>query len=123
GLERSRLAARDPVEPADSRVGLPGGRSDFLLTTGRSYNRVEGLPIAFGPRLETESSNPLRLEALGVYRTESGLNLDPAEMGYFVRADQYLGGFREFRVGAQLYSVVDPIEAWQMTDLETGLST
>jgi hypothetical protein len=100
-----------------------GGRSDFLLTTGRSYNRVEGLPIAFGPRLETESSNPLRVEALGVYRTESGLSLDPDEMGYFVRADQYLGGRREYRVGAQLYSVVDPIEEWQLTDLETGLST
>lgn len=122
-FERSRLALDDSAESTSGSLGIPRGRSDFLLTTGRSYNRVEGLPIAFGPRLETESSNPLRLEALGVYRTESGLSLDPVEMGYFVRADQFIGGFREFRVGAQLYSVVDPIEAWQMTDLETGLST
>jgi hypothetical protein len=107
----------------------PGGRArapgtnDFLITTGRSYNRVEGLPIAFGPRLRTAGSNPLRIQALGVYRTESGFTLDVDRMGYYVRADQYLAGRREIRVGATLHSMVDPIEEWHLSDLETGLAT
>jgi hypothetical protein len=115
---------RSPELAADTSSTNPlSGQSDFLLTTGKSYNRVEGLPIAFGPRIRTEGANPFRLEALAVYRTESGAKLDPDEMGYFVRADKYLGGSGAFRVGAQLYSVIDPIEEWQLTDLETGLST
>jgi hypothetical protein len=117
----------EEIIPADDWIiedgETSGGQSDFLITTGKSYNRVEGLPVAFGPRIWTAGANPFRLEALAVYRTESGLKVDPEEMGYFVRADQYVGGLREFRIGAQLYSVVDPIEEWQMTDLESGLST
>jgi hypothetical protein len=97
--------------------------SDFLITTGKSYNRVEGMPIAFGPRLRTAGSNPLRLQALGIYRTESGLTLDPDRMGYYVRADQYVGGRRNYRVGATLHSLVEPIEEWQLSDLESGLAT
>ncbi len=100
-----------------------GGTADFLVTTGKSYNRVEGMPIAFGPRLQTAGSNPLRLQALAVYRSESGLSLDTDLMGYYVRADQYLGGRRELRVGATLHSVIDPIEEWHLSDLESGLAT
>lgn len=96
--------------------------ADFLITTGRSYNRVEGMPIAFGPRIETRSSNPLRLQALAVYRSESRFEFDANRMGYFVRADQFLGGRGEYRLGATLHSVIDPIEDWQITDLEAGLA-
>jgi hypothetical protein len=99
------------------------GYSDFLITTGRSYNRVEGMPISFGPRLQTEGSNPFRLQALAIYRSEMGFTLDTERMGYFVRADQFIGGHRQIRAGASLYSLVDPIEEWQLTDLESGLAT
>lgn len=99
------------------------GRSDFLLTTGNSYNRVEGLPITFGPRIQTEGSNPLRVQALAVYRTEAGFTLDTDDMGYYVRAEQFLGGRRALRVGATAHSLVDPIEDWHVSDLENGLST
>jgi hypothetical protein len=99
------------------------GYADFLIATGKSYNRVEGMPISFGPRLETSGSNPLRLQALAIYRSESGFSIDPDEMGYFVRAEQFFAGHREFRVGLTLHSLIDPIEDWQLTDLESGLAT
>ncbi|MEX0912566.1 MAG: polymer-forming cytoskeletal protein [Gemmatimonadota bacterium] len=99
------------------------GRSDFLITTGKSYNRVEGMPISFGPRLRTAGSNPFRLQALGIYRSEAGLRFDTERMGYFIQADQSIGGHQEFRVGATLHSVIDPVEEWQLTDLESGLAT
>lgn len=135
GGEIVTYAQRLPWEGSVGRIRLirsprladPGfsrdGSADFLIATGRSYNRVEGMPISFGPRVQTAGSNPFRLQALAVYRTESGFRLEPEEMGYFIRAEQFLGGFRDLRIGIGLHSVVDPIEDWQMTDLESGLAT
>lgn len=111
-----RPVSRVPSAPSS-------GRSDFLITTGKSYNRVEGLPITFGPRVGTAGSNPFRIHALGIYRTESGFTLEPERMGYYVRAEQFLGGHQEVRIGATAHSVVEPIEEWHLSDLENGLAT
>jgi hypothetical protein len=108
-----------PREAADRFLA----RSDFLIATGRSYNRVEGLPITFGPVIETASSNPLRLRALAIYRTESGASLDPERLGYYLRVEQSMGGFDHFRIGGTLHSLVDPIEDWHVMNLENSLST
>lgn len=99
------------------------GRATFLVTTGQSYNRVEGLPILFGPVIETEGSNPFRLRGLAIYRTENGPFLRTERWGHDVRAEQFFGGRREFRVGGGVYSVVAPIEDWHLSDTENGLST
>src|SRR5690606_3200892 len=99
------------------------GHSDFLNATGRSDNRVAGLPTTFGPRIEAAGPNPLRVHALAIYRTEAGFTLDTERMGYYVRAEQLLGGREEARVGLTAHSLVDPIEEWHLSDLENGLST
>ena len=99
------------------------GRSDFLVATGDSYNRVEGMPITFGPRIRTAGSNPLRVHALAIYRTETGVRIDTDDLGYYARAEQFIGGHESFRVGATAHSLVDPVEEWQITDLESGIST
>lgn len=120
------IRVRRPARSRASRGAGPvgeWGRGDFLITTGKSYNRVEGLPITFGPRIETEGSNPLRVQALAIYRTESGLTLDTDRMGYYVRAEQFLGGRRTLRLGLSAHSLVDPIEDWHLSDLENGLAT
>jgi len=120
---RIRRVEGTPGEAPRTRGGRMGGRSDFLITSGKSYNRVEGLPITFGPRIETPGPNPLRVHALAIYRTESGITLNTDRMGYFVRADQFLGGRQRLRVGATAHSTIVPIEEWQLSDLENGLAT
>ncbi len=106
------------------RRGVSGdGRADFIVATGQSYNRVEGLPITFGPLVETGGHNPLRLRAMGIFRTEAGPELGPERWGYEARAEQFFGGRREFRVGAGVFRLIDPIEDWHLTKLENGLST
>ena len=35
-----------------------------------------------------------------------GFTLDTERMGYFVRADQFVGGHREIRLGGSLYSLI-----------------
>lgn len=128
GQPRRRRAADDEEEGIGVMEGLGGtgegkrGRADFVVATGQSYNRVEGLPITFGPVVETEGSNPTRFRAQATYRTEEGLALGPGRWGYDLRVEQFVGGRRALRVGAAVRSVVDPIEA-HVTKLENGLST
>lgn len=104
----------------DERVA---GRARLILAAGRSYNRVEGLPIKFGPEVTTAGSNPFRLRALAVFRTEDRGPLGPERWGYDARIEQFLGGHRELRLGVRAFSVVDPIESWHLTDLENSLAT
>lgn len=99
------------------------GRSRLTVRAGRNYNRVEGLPVVFGPILETAARNPLRLEALGVWRTESGIDLRGSDLGYSVRLEQSLGGRDEVGVGVGVRSEVLPMEAWSVSDLEASLAT
>ncbi|MEJ2219135.1 MAG: hypothetical protein P8099_21330, partial [Gemmatimonadota bacterium] len=56
----------------EDRWTFHAGDSRLMLRAGTNYNRVEGLPIMFGPVIETAGSNPLRLEAMAIWRSESG---------------------------------------------------
>jgi len=102
---------------------LGAGYARLVVDLGPNYNRVEGLPVAIGPRIETSNRNPLRVEALAILRTEGDRPLDGDQVGYSVRAEQFLGGNRELRVGLAARSVVSPIETWQVSDLEASLAT
>lgn len=99
------------------------GRVDLGVAVRGSYNRIEGLPVAFGPRFDFGGSNPTRLEALLIYRTAFGLKFDEDELGYVVRLEQFLGGQRALRLGALLRSEIASIEAWGLADRENSLAT
>jgi hypothetical protein len=111
-LERGLSAGRD----------LRFGRADVFIGTQAGYNRVEGLPIAVGPRLRLGGSNPTRLRALAVFRTAAGLGLDSDRMGYDIAAEQELG-VPGVSAGVNVYSEITPIEAWHLTERENSLST
>lgn len=119
----------DGIEPIDRgrRDGVSSplgfGRSRLTVRAGRNYNRVEGLPVMFGPILETEARNPLRLEALAVWRTESGFDLRAEDLGYQVKLEQAIGGRDEVAVGVTARSEVLPLESWGLTDLEASMAT
>ncbi|HYR06295.1 MAG TPA: hypothetical protein VEQ60_00910, partial [Longimicrobium sp.] len=117
------LAADDEGRRAEERRKTRG-TEQFIFSPGRSYNRVEGLPIHLGGELETGGSNPLRVRAMGILRTanpESSMGADT--WGYDVRVEQFIGGYQALRIGARAFSVVEPIEGWHLTDLENSLST
>ncbi len=126
-----RIVVRGDVRDRDADADADGdegrsrrGRADFIVGTGNSYNRVEGLPITFGPVFETGGSNPLRLRVAGIYRTEGASGeLDADRFGFDARLEQFFGGHRAFRIGGSLYHRVDPIEDWHLTEMESGLST
>ncbi len=97
--------------------------SRFTIRAGTSYNRVEGFPVMFGPIVETGTHNPFRVEALGVWRSESGPTLEGDQLGYLLRAEQQWEGPLAVTVGTMVHSEVLPIESWGLSELETSLST
>ncbi len=123
--EEGRLIA----EPATRRAPLSAGRrfsfgrADFTAAVRGSYNRVEGLPVAFGPRLQLGGVNPTVLDGRLIYRTQSGISFRPNEFGYDVKAEQYLGGHRAALFGLALRSVIDPIQETGLSDTENSLAT
>lgn len=119
-----RLVAVAPETELELSTGreFNFGRTDLTVAAQRGYNRVEGLPIAVGPRFESRGADPFMAQALVVYRTESGLGIDPDELGYRVRVEKSFGS-RAFRLGVMLRSEIEPIEAHGLSDRENSLAT
>ena len=73
--------------------------SGLTLSTGRTYNRVEGLPILFGPSLQHDfGSGRVLIETLGIFRTAEQFTWDSGNIGHAARAELRLG--RELGVRA-----------------------
>lgn len=108
------------------RRSVNPGRASLVLTTGRTYNRVEGLPVMAGPRLTwNDRATAFRVEAFGIWRTATGFDpdLDRRELGYAALANLRLGSDRQIEIGARAFDAVTPIEDWQLRDDEVGLAT
>ena len=121
---------RDATDERRARFRLGGAPSartyaGFMLASGGAYNRAEGLPILVGPTLEAQLARDARLsvDLLGVYRTAGELDWDTEHRGHDARAELRLGRRRHVRFGGRVYDVVAPIEDWQLSSAETGLSS
>ena len=110
---------------ATARTSFQAGRirTTLSLATGGTYNRVEGLPILFGPLFELRPSSRTyaRLDLRGILRT-AGKAEDRSDFGYVARADFRIQGKPEFGIGGRLYSEVDPIEDHPFSSVESGWS-
>jgi hypothetical protein len=123
--EGDRLVSPAPDAPDWPGAGMATwfGRTDLILAVDGSYNRVEGLPITFGPRLQLGHSNPTVIEARAIYRTRSGLQVHPSDFGHDVRLEQYLAGHRGIVLGLGVHRLVDDIEGAGVSDTENSLAT
>jgi hypothetical protein len=112
------FAARQSWDIADSRVSL-------LLATAGTYNRVEGLPIVFGPAvdLRVARGTRLKLDALGLFRTGGQAAGEGADVGFMVRGELRRGEVTGFGVGARAYDAVTPVEDWALHGNEVGWAT
>jgi hypothetical protein len=123
--DRGQLVYVPPPPPAALAAGrdFRFGRTDLLIAVRDGYNRVEGLPVSIGPRVRLGRSNPTLLQALLIYRTAEGFSFDGEDLGYAIRAEQFVGGGRSARFGARYYSEIAPIERSGISDRENSLST
>ncbi len=125
---RIRAGRVDPrpdegVSPGFLSSDLGFGEARFTLRAASSYNRVEGLPVLFGPLIQTAGGNPTRLETFAIWRSTSGLNLDSDRLGYLFRIDQAVGGRGITSIGATAHREVVPFEDAGLTNTEASLAT
>jgi hypothetical protein len=97
-------------------------RAGILLALAGTYNRVEGLPILFGPRADLRVADQVRLQAdaTAILRT-SDISFASNDIGYRAHAELVLGNAnRNIGLGLRAYDTVSPIEAWPLKDFEVG---
>ncbi len=93
------------------------------LSSGKSYNRVEGLSILFGPSLTVEAPRyAVNLTAYVIGRTARRLSTSEPDGGHDLRLAIRFGPNKSLGLDGRVYDVVAPIEAWQMTEPEQGLA-
>lgn len=102
-------------------------RDDFLVALGGTYNRVEGAPILFGPRIDEWLTEDMRLRVslLGVLRSGRDFSLRTGDFGYRANAELLFGSLRSsnFGLGARAVDVVQSTETWPLKDYESGWSS
>jgi surface antigen Omp85-like protein len=104
--------------------GTADSRSSLTIATGGTFNRVEGLPIVFGPLFDRKLQDNVRfrLDALGVFRSAGDLSDSRSDLGYMLRAELRSGDIRPFGIGFRAYDVVAPVEDWGLRNAEVGWS-
>jgi hypothetical protein len=122
GLLEIRERRRPIGDLAAARTSFQTGkvRTTLLLSTGGTYNRIEGLPILFGPTfdLRTGRRSAFKLDLRGILRT-AGSNTRLADFGYQARGEFRFG---RFGVAGEVYSELTPIEDHPLSPGEVGWS-
>ena len=126
-----RLEARERRksfgEIASVQTSFRTGRinTKLSLATGQTYNRVEGLPIVFGPSFTTEGSDraDARLDVRGIFRPTSDRTKLRDDIGFVVSNEWRVGRQRRWLgFGGRGYRQIQPIEDQPLTKGEAGWS-
>ena len=93
------------------------------VATAGTYNRVEGLPINVGPALyQVTSWGSARLDAYAVIRTGSTFDTEHGDVGHDIKTEVRFGRRTGPAIGGRLFNTIDPVEPWQLSDIETSLA-
>lgn len=126
GLLALRERRRTLAELATARTSFQVGRirTTLSLATSGTYNRIEGLPIQFGPLFELRPSAKTyaRLDLRGILRTAGEDTELRSDFGYLARGDLRFSGRKEFGVAGLLYSEVEAVEDQPLSGAESGWS-
>ncbi|HZA93633.1 MAG TPA: BamA/TamA family outer membrane protein, partial [Gemmatimonadales bacterium] len=120
-----RERRRSLSELATARTSFQVGRvrTTLSLGTGGTYNRIEGLPLLFGPLFELRPSprTYARIDLRGILRTVGSAD-DRSDFGYVARLDFRVQGRPEYGISGRLYSQIDPFEDQPLSSIESGWS-
>jgi hypothetical protein len=118
------LRRRFPNLGARVSWGTAHSRSSLTIATAGTFNRVEGLPIVFGPLFDWKLQDYVRfrLDALGVFRSAGDLSDKRSDLGYMLRSELRSGDIRPVGAAFRAYDVVAPVEDWGLHDAEVGWS-
>ncbi|HZE07174.1 MAG TPA: BamA/TamA family outer membrane protein [Gemmatimonadaceae bacterium] len=120
--------AQDTVatDTTAQRLGLwarTNRSSGLTLSSGKTYNRVEGLPVYIGPVFR-DSSGAAAFDAsvFGIIRSADTFHWDSRNLGHNVTAQMRVGRGRGYALGVSSYDIVTPVETWQLPDPDAALA-
>ena len=128
-LQADSLVVRDETSLRDRlarwRTRPRASWRDVVVKSAHTYNRVEGLPILVGPRLQLQGdATRLTAEAIGIFRTGDRLSWERENLGHKLRLEVRRGDAERYlAVGARHVNEVDAVESWALRDAETGLTS
>jgi len=98
--------------------------SGLTLSSGKTYNRVEGLPVYIGPVFHDSSGKAaFNVSIFGIIRSADTFHWDNENLGHNVGAGMRVGRERGYEVDISSYDVVSPVEAWQLPEPDAGLAS
>ncbi len=99
-------------------------RTTLGIEAGRTYNRVEGLPIIFGPSVSREGLKDVdaRLDLRAIAWTVPDRTDRRSKFGYSGRLEFRFGESRRLTAGTQVYRLISPIEDQPLSRTEAGWS-
>ena len=113
--------------PFRRRMSRLGGRSwqdPLHIATAGAYNRVEGLPIDIGPSIfQATPWGSLKVDAYAIVRTGSTFDDDGGDVGHDITSELRFGRRTGPAIGGRLFNVIEPVEAWQLSEMETSLAS
>ena len=122
------LTAQQPESSPDSTIDLGSllyndDRGGLTVSSGKTYNRVEGLPVFIGPTYRDRVGRAdVSVAALGIIRSSNKFHWDAENLGHRLTADVRFGRHRGFAFGASTFDEVVKIEPWQLTEPDGGLA-
>lgn len=126
GLLTIREPPRTLGDMASARTRFTTGRFETILSaeTGRTYNRIEGLPIVFGPSVVRTGLPDVeaRLDIRGIAWTAPDRTNRRSDFGYSGRLEFQFGESRQLTVGGQVSRLIAPIEEQPLSRTESGWS-
>lgn len=126
---RAQVTEPDTVgtDSTAERLGLWARRtrsSGLILSSGKTYNRVEGLPVHLGPVFrDSVQSAAFNVQVLGIIRSADTFRWDSENLGHHIAAGVRVGRGRGYSLGLSSYDVVTPIETWQLGEPDASLAT
>ena len=114
------------TDSAAQRLGLwarTSRSSGLLLTTGKTYNRVEGLPVYLGPMFhDSIGAADLTASVMGIIRSADSFHWDEQNLGHRIAAEMRVGRGRGYGIALSSYDVITSVEPWQLPDPDAGLA-
>src|SRR5204863_2543871 len=115
--------AKDTLSERPGWWARTSRQSGLVLSSGKTYNRVEGLPVMLGPVFhDSVKSAELNASVMGIIRSADTFHWDDQNLGHRATAEMRVGRGRGYSLGASSYDVVTSVEPWQLPDPDAALA-
>ena len=115
-----------PTDTAAERLGLwtrTSRSSGLTISSAKTYNRVEGLPVYIGPSFhDSAGAAQFNVSVLGIIRSADTFHWDDRNLGHRITAEMRVGRGRGYGLGLSSYDIVSPVEPWQLPDPDASLA-